>query len=71
MIVSLFIVVVFIMVLYIVVNPFQNVLILGFESFGLISANVFILSNEPQHEKTCLRGLRPGKTQTGRLSFRD
>ena len=25
---------------------------------------------EPRHEKTCLRGLRPGKTQTGLLSFR-
>ena len=22
------------------------------------------LKNEPRHEKTCLRGLRPGKTQT-------
>ena len=26
---------------------------------------------EPRHEKTCLRGLRPGKTQTGLLSYRD
>ena len=25
---------------------------------------------EPRHEKTCLRGLRPGKTQTGLLSYR-
>ena len=25
---------------------------------------------EPCLEKTCLRGLRPGKTQTGLLSFR-
>ena len=24
----------------------------------------------PRHEKTCLRGLRPGKTQTGLLSYR-
>ena len=26
---------------------------------------------EPHHEKTCLRGLRPGKTQTGLLSWWD
>ena len=26
---------------------------------------------EPRHEKTCLQGLRPGKTQTGLLSYRD
>ena len=27
--------------------------------------------NEPRHEKTCLRGFQPGKTQTGLLSYRD
>ena len=27
--------------------------------------------NEPLHEKTCLRGLRSGKTQTDLLSYRD
>ena len=26
---------------------------------------------EPRHEKTCLRGFRPGETQTGLLSYRD
>ena len=26
--------------------------------------------NEPCHEKTCLQGFRPGKTQTGLLSYR-
>ena len=26
---------------------------------------------EPRHEKTCIRGLRQGKTQTGLLSYRD
>ena len=26
---------------------------------------------EPRHDKTCLRGLRPGRTQTGLLSYRD
>ena len=26
--------------------------------------------NEPRHEKTCLRGFRPGETQTGLLSYR-
>ena len=30
-----------------------------------------INKNEPRHEKTCLRGLRPGKTQTGLLSNSD
>ena len=29
------------------------------------------LINEPRPEKTCLRGLGPGKTQTGLLSCRD
>ena len=27
--------------------------------------------NKPHHEKTCLQGLWPGKTQTGLLSYRD
>ena len=26
---------------------------------------------EPRQEKTCLRGLQPGKIQTGLLSYRD
>ena len=26
---------------------------------------------EPRHEKTSFRGFRPGKTQTGLLSYRD
>ena len=26
---------------------------------------------EPRHEKTCLRGLRPGKTQNSLLSYTD
>ena len=25
----------------------------------------------PRHEKTCLRGFDPGKTQTGLLNYRD
>ena len=29
------------------------------------------IRNEPRHEKTCLRGLQPGKTQTGLLSWWD
>ena len=28
------------------------------------------VTNEPRHEKTCLRGLRPGLIQTGLLSYR-
>ena len=27
--------------------------------------------NEPRHEKSCFRDLRPRKTQTGLLSYRD
>ena len=30
-----------------------------------------VLLIEPRHEKTCLRGLRPGKTQSSLLSYRD
>ena len=30
-----------------------------------------LIFNEPRHEKTCLRGFRPGKTQTSLLSYRD
>ena len=30
-----------------------------------------VLIYEPHHKKTCLRGLRPGKTQTGLLSYRE
>ena len=26
---------------------------------------------EPRHEKTCLRGFRPSKTQAGLISYRD
>ena len=29
------------------------------------------LSYEPRHKKTCLRGFRPCKTQTGLLSYRN
>ena len=32
---------------------------------------LFLLSFEPRPEKTCLRGLRPSKTQIGLLSYRD
>ena len=31
----------------------------------------FPLTIEPRHEKTCIPGLRPVKTQTGLLSYRD
>ena len=27
-----------------------------------------VAENEPRHEKTCPRGLRPGETQTGLLN---
>ena len=30
----------------------------------------FAVLNEPRREKTCLRGFRPGQTQTGLLSYR-
>ena len=35
-----------------------------------VSADSTSTPNQPRHEKTCLRGLRPGKTQTGLLSYR-
>ena len=35
------------------------------------SAHLYIPPYEPRHEKTCIRGLRPGKTQTGLLSYSD
>ena len=31
---------------------------------------IFLDTHEPHHEKTCLWGFRPGKTQTGLLGFR-
>ena len=34
-----------------------------------IVLNTTWLTFEPRHEKTCLQGLRPGKTQTGLLSY--
>ena len=30
-----------------------------------------LMKNEPRHEKTCLRGLRPGKAQTSLRSHSD
>ena len=44
------------------------------ELFSWVSACavwLYAVLNELLHEKTCLRGLRPGKTQTGLLSYRD
>ena len=41
-------------------------LVLAAHSYHVIVYAVY----EPRHEKTCLRGLRPGLTQTGLLSFR-
>ena len=38
---------------------------------GLSAATDTEPQYEPRHEKTCLRGLPPGKTQTGLLSYRD
>ena len=35
-------------------------------SFGYLPLE--FISSEPRQEKTCLRGVRPGKTQTGLLS---
>ena len=39
----------------------------GYVSF----AHSLLYLHEPRHEKTCLRGFRPGKTQTGLLSYRN
>ena len=48
--------------------------VLGFQDFSYspyVDQEYMITTFEPRHEKMCLRGLRPGKTQTGLLSFRD
>ena len=42
--------------------------------WSVIISSTYQLSDlqyEPRHKKTCLRGFRPGKTQTGMLSYRD
>ena len=39
----------------------------------LLFLHILVLTSimiEPRHEKTCLRGFRPGKTQTGLRSHR-
>ena len=38
--------------------------------FSCTYINYSKIKFEPRHEKTCLRGLRPGKTQPGLLSYR-
>ena len=38
------------------------------DSYNFTEADII---TEPHHEKTCLRGLRPGNTQTGLLRYRD
>ena len=40
------------------------------QHFYCLTASL-LLPTEPRHEKTCLWGLRPGKTQTGLLSYRE
>ena len=40
-----------------------------FECLLFVLVCMFHGAIDPRHEKTCLRGLRPGKTQTGLLSF--
>ena len=40
-------------------------------AFSLVFTSRIYILYEPHHEKTCLRGLRPGKTQIGLLSYRD
>ena len=36
-----------------------------------LSIHYWLWYNEKRHEKTCIRRFRPGKTQTGLLSYRD
>ena len=38
--------------------------------FEYLGSLLYSTLNEPRHEKTCLRGFRPGKTQTGLRSHR-
>ena len=35
------------------------------EQFQYTRLSVYLVINEPRHEKTCLPGLRPGLTQDG------
>ena len=48
---------------------FDNLIV--YIKVGLVMFTKQPYANEPRHEKTCLRGFRPGKTKTGLLSFRD
>ena len=46
--------------------PHYAATVLGLRLFAAlcgISSLYSLYANEPRHEKTCLRGLRPGKTQ--------
>ena len=45
--------------------------VLQLTSFLIFELIKFIKSIEPRHEKTCLGFFRPGKTQTGLLSYRN
>ena len=40
-------------------------------SITMRSWNHNAMKSKPRHEKTCLRGFQPGKTQIGLLSYRD
>ena len=55
--------------------PFVKLPVYDAEIKGLVnmgsSLQTVMLLLEPRHEKTCLRGFRPGKTQTSLLSHRD
>ena len=45
-------------------------IILADETVPFVRQLIGFELNEPHHKKTCLSGLRPGKTQTGPLSYR-
>ena len=50
---------------------FYRVLLLSLCKSFQIKSTIVQMTYEPRHEKTCLRGLRPVKTQTGLLSWWD
>ena len=50
---------------YLVANPEDRFSCDAAQLFGSIPVVIESVYYEPRHKKTCLRGFRPGKTQTG------
>ena len=60
------------LVSYFVIRDVNIVRNLSLQCLQFYCPNIHWVSRyEPHHEKTCLRGFRPGNTETGLLSYRD